>query len=481
MNHKRNTLILSLTAAAAVVALTAMPASGVAAPLPRVVEVFSSLPDQTLAATLSPGGETAYTINGDNLWLLDTDTTTATDSGIIWLAGTPSDVKTSPDGSRVYVASGTAVSFYNAQGVRTSNLVLPPGQSMTRLAPTADGVYLVTIGADNTARAINLTTNTYTEIAFGAPFTTTPTSLSSVAVTPSGQVLIAGTTAVGTELYLFGPGPTFTPEAEVQLSGSTLATPYMIAVNAAGTQALITTRTEQKAFVIGLSGAATPVVQGSIATSGDPSAVAYEPDGATAYIGTVGGVDVVDPLARTLLGTVPVGTGPVLALAVSPSGDLVYTGGSAPGDQFKLLSASSVTAPPTVADVNSPVHVAFVSAGFDLPVSYTLSPALPAGLSLDAATGVVSGVPQAALPQTTYTVTAQSSDGNDASTTWTLEVDAAAATAPPATSTPAAQASLADTGSTQPDPWLIGASAAAVIAGAALVAVARVRRSARNR
>ena len=54
--------------------------------------------------------------------------------------------------------------------------------------------------------------------------------------------------------------------------------------------------------------------------------------------------------------------------------------------------------------------------------SYTISPALPAGLSLNTSTGAVSGTPTSVTPQITYTVTATNSAG---STTATLTITVA--------------------------------------------------------
>jgi hypothetical protein len=44
--------------------------------------------------------------------------------------------------------------------------------------------------------------------------------------------------------------------------------------------------------------------------------------------------------------------------------------------------------------------------------SYSVSPALPAGLSLNAGTGIVSGIPTAVTPKASYTVTALNSEGS---------------------------------------------------------------------
>ena len=58
-------------------------------------------------------------------------------------------------------------------------------------------------------------------------------------------------------------------------------------------------------------------------------------------------------------------------------------------------------------------------------VSWSISPSLPAGLSLDSTTGEFSGTPTVISPQTTYTVTATNSGGT-ATTTVTITVTDAA-------------------------------------------------------
>jgi hypothetical protein len=45
-------------------------------------------------------------------------------------------------------------------------------------------------------------------------------------------------------------------------------------------------------------------------------------------------------------------------------------------------------------------------------LTYTIAPALPTGISINATTGVISGSPTATSAQTTYTVTATNTAGN---------------------------------------------------------------------
>ena len=59
-----------------------------------------------------------------------------------------------------------------------------------------------------------------------------------------------------------------------------------------------------------------------------------------------------------------------------------------------------------VAGVAVSESVAFTELGFTGPVSYAISPGLPAGLSLNTSTGVISGTPTASHQETVHTVTA---------------------------------------------------------------------------
>jgi sugar lactone lactonase YvrE len=63
--------------------------------------------------------------------------------------------------------------------------------------------------------------------------------------------------------------------------------------------------------------------------------------------------------------------------------------------------------------------------GGTAPLSYSISPALPAGLSLNSATGAVRGTPAVTSRSTTYTVTVTDANGATAAATFSLTVNAA--------------------------------------------------------
>ena len=61
--------------------------------------------------------------------------------------------------------------------------------------------------------------------------------------------------------------------------------------------------------------------------------------------------------------------------------------------------------------------------GGTAPVTYTVSPALPSGVTLNHSTGVISGVHNAPVSASqNYTVTAKDADGATASVTFSLAV-----------------------------------------------------------
>ena len=135
------------------------------------------------------------------------------------------------------------------------------------------------------------------------------------------------------------------------------------------------------------------------------------------------------------------------AVAVLPSGTIVIVGSSAPSHHMlwdiavawvssaaaPSLSPSTQTLSGTVGSVLS-ASTALTASYFGGPVTYS-SGALPAGLTLDSSSGVISGTPTAA---STATVTITATAGSDTATaTVTFAIVAAPIVTSPATTVPA--------------------------------------------
>ncbi len=104
---------------------------------------------------------------------------------------------------------------------------------------------------------------------------------------------------------------------------------------------------------------------------------------------------------------------------------LVRSGQSfSPFDGFPppaTLAPATQTVTGTVGTVMT-ATTAFTPTGFSGVMNYTISPALPGGLAMNALTGVISGTPTAAQPSTSHTVTATGSTSGSATATISLSV-----------------------------------------------------------
>jgi len=139
------------------------------------------------------------------------------------------------------------------------------------------------------------------------------------------------------------------------------------------------------------------------------------------------------PLSYSVSPTLPAGlnlstsTGAITGTPTTASPQTTYqvtitdASDTTASSNFSLTVNASVTAtaavPTTMLTVNqsSASFTPVTGSGGTAPLSYSISPSLPAGLNLNTSTGAITGIPTAASPTTTYTVTV--TDGNQATGT----------------------------------------------------------------
>jgi LysM repeat protein len=138
-----------------------------------------------------------------------------------------------------------------------------------------------------------------------------------------------------------------------------------------------------------------------------------------ANFGTKDGSAVVTPGNIPVTSNVPF---PITNITASTTYTLTVTSGDGQ-KTTATISVTVLTAPSGLAyanedasyyvDVQIPANGPTTVTG-STPITYSVTPALPAGLTLDANTGIINGTPQVATPQATYTMKATNSVGNTA-------------------------------------------------------------------
>ncbi|MFJ3489704.1 ice-binding family protein [Leifsonia aquatica] len=145
----------------------------------------------------------------------------------------------------------------------------------------------------------------------------------------------------------------------------------------------------------------------------------------------------------------------------------VPTGCTPPGTVSTSPTITSGT--PTAATAGTPYSYPVTATGSPAPTYTVTSGSLPAGLTLNGTTGVISGTPTTP-GSSTFTITVTNGTAPDTSATYTIET-AAAASVGSSASTASGAAELADTGGDVTGPLLLASLLAA--AGVALVVRAR--------
>lgn len=329
--------------------------------------------------------------------------------GNVGLGAGQTGVAASPDGSRVYLVSPalgtvTVINPYNRSVV--GQISVGAGPWSAAVSPDGLRVYVSNSG-DSTVWVINAATRTVLTSfpVFNQPF--------GLALSPDGSrlwVAHGGTDAIGV----------YDTSSYERLALVTVGMdPMGVAISADGRRVYATSQTGGVVTAVDASNYA-PV--GSIATGSQPFGVVVSRDSQRVYVSNAGSntVSVVNAQPFELQSQINVGAQPS-GIEVSPDGSRLYVvnRGSATVSVINTVSASVTQTlnlgssafamgrfavvggygaslaeiPAFVAAVGQPFQYTPISSGVPSPSFWISSGSLPPGLSLDAATGTISGTP----------------------------------------------------------------------------------------
>jgi LPXTG-motif cell wall-anchored protein len=405
------------------------------------------------AVAVTPDSSTVVTANvfGNNISVIS-----AADLSVRTVAadGWPSDVAISPDGKTAYVPALDAnkLDILDLQTLQLRSVAVGRGPDTAVVSPDGKWVYVLNYG-NGTVSAVNTATLTVSSIrGFSSP--------REIAFSPDSSRAYVGNFDTD-ELVVIDTATRATSRVSLRGSG-----PYAVAVSADGADVYVAGYDDDTLRVVD---AVTRTVT-TIPVGDRPSALAVSPTRPEVYVTDIDGNSVSRVHLATLSPRHPSARGTVgVPLPATPaltprgfSGTVRYTVSPAlPGGLVLDPATGSVSGTPTTAqnDVTYTItgadpqfsaqatvtiaiaglapaaqgisasrgvpvtpNTAWAATGFTGAVSYAVAPALPAGLTLNASTGVVSGTPTVPQDATAYTVTATGATAGTASATLTISV-----------------------------------------------------------
>ncbi len=240
----------------------------------------------------------------------------------------------------------------------------------------------------------------------------------------------------GTTPYIFSVSPTLPAGLSFSTStGAITGTPSMATSDATYTVTVTdaNSATETATFSLSVNAAVT-------ATQAVASKALTQNVAATSFTPVTGGGGT-NPLAYSVSPALPAGltlsssTGEITGTPTVASAAATYTvtvtdaNSATATTSFSLTVASALTATQAVAAKVLTQNVATTSftpvtgAGGTSPLAYSVSPTLPAGLSLSSSTGAITGTPTVASSAATYTVTVTDANSGTATATFSLTVN----------------------------------------------------------
>jgi len=334
-------------------------------------------------------------------------------------------------------AGGTAPLSYSVSPALPTGLAMAPATGAITGTPTvtsAATVYTVTVTDANSATAtatFTLTVNSAVTATQAVPTTVLTVNHAAAAFTPV-------TGGGGTTPLSYGVSPALpTGLTMAPATGAITGTPT---VTSAATVYTVTVTdangaTATATFSLTVSGAVS-------ATTAVPTTTLTVNHVATAFTPVTGSGGTA-PLSYSVAPTLPAGlalapaTGQITGTPTVASAATVYTvtvtdANSATATATFSLTVSgpltATTAVPTTTLLANQAATPFTpvtGAGGTAPLSYGVSPALPAGLTMAAATGAITGTPTVTTNATVYTVTVTDANSATATATFSLTVNSA--------------------------------------------------------
>jgi hypothetical protein len=400
---------------------------------------ISGTPSATLAAT-----SFTVTVTDTNGATASNSFTLTVNSAVTATQAIPTETLTQNHATTGFTpvtgGGGTGSLSYTVSPTLPTGLSISSSTGAISGTPTATAVattYTVTVTDINGATA----SNTFVLIVNSA--VTATQSISSAILTQNFAVtsFTPITSGGGTAPRTYGVSPTLpagltlssTSGAITGTPTATLAaTPFTVTVTDANGA------TASNTFSLTVNGAVT-------ATQAIASKTLTQNHAATSFTPITGGGGV-GTLAYSISPTLPTGlsfdtsTGAVTGTPTATLGATTFTvtvtdaNSATASNTFSLTINSAVTATQAVASATLTANAAATSftpvtgGGGAPPLSYAVSPTLPAGLSMASGSGAITGTPTALSAATTYTVTVTDANGGAATNTFALTVNAPALT-----------------------------------------------------
>jgi uncharacterized repeat protein (TIGR02543 family) len=308
------------------------------------------------------------------------------------------------------ILNWSSVNFFTSASIDNGGGAIISPNGIVGLYPAATTTYTLTA-----SNAVGTVTSAVTVTVITMPvissFTATPAS-----ITVGGSSTLAWTVAGSGVTYSLNQGIGAVGGTSLDVTPAVTKTYTLTATNAAGSKTATATVTVSAAPPAGLAYAGNPATY----TKG-VAIVANVPSNAGGAIAsyTVGsplpaGLDL-DPNNGIISGT---------PTALAPAAVYRITGTNSGGSTFVDLNLAVVDAPPAIGygggnftfHVGTPLTPLVPTLTGGAVLTWTIAPALPAGLAFNTGNGTISGTPSAPAVSQTYTITATNSGGSSVAT-----------------------------------------------------------------